>query len=131
MCFKVAGRSLALESKVTLNYVVEAIGYTGAMEDLTMVVSYVDIDGVTQNVTLSNPVPYGTSTTRYTFAFDSLLAAELRAVLSAAVYSGDTQLSNSTIYSIDSYGVGKTGELGDLCKALMAYSDTALAYFQS
>ena len=33
------------------------------------------------------------------------------------------------IYSPDTYGNGKTGTLGDLCRALFAYSDSAKAWF--
>ena len=52
-------------------------------------------------------------------------------VLTAQVYEGDTPVSNSTVFSADTYGNGKTGLLGDLCKALFAYSDSAKAYFSN
>ena len=32
-------------------------------------------------------------------------------------------------YSADSYGNGRTGTLAALCEAMVAYSDSALAYF--
>jgi hypothetical protein len=65
----------------------------------------------------------------YAFTFDGLLAAELRTVLDAAVYAGDTRLSQTLRYSPDTYGNGKSSALLDLCKALFAYSDTAKAFF--
>jgi hypothetical protein len=46
-----------------------------------------------------------------------------------AVYEGDTQISDSMCYSADNYGIGKSGTLLDLCKCLVAYSDSAKAYF--
>ncbi|MBR6826301.1 MAG: hypothetical protein IKM59_07115, partial [Oscillospiraceae bacterium] len=67
---------------------------------------------------------------RYSFDFDGLLAAELRTVLSAAVYAGDTRLSNTLEYSVDTYCKGKPGTLGTLCQALMAYADSSKAYFE-
>ena len=65
----------------------------------------------------------------YAFTFDGLLAAELRTVVTVQVYRGETPVSATLQYSADTYGNNKTGALGDLCKALFAYSDSALAYF--
>ena len=50
-------------------------------------------------------------------------------VVSAQVYEGDTPVSCTLQYSADTYGNNKTGALLQLCKALMAYSDSAKAYF--
>mgnify|MGYP003308154046 CR=1 FL=1 len=61
--------------------------------------------------------------------FDGLLAAELRTVLYATAYMGETPVSNTITYSVDTYGNGRTGALGALCKALMAYSDCAKDFF--
>ena len=123
------GRSLSLESKVTLNYILNLSNYKGKLEDLNVRVSYTDIQGKTKTVVLTDAVVYDAEQNFYSFSFDSLLAAELRTVLTAVVYEGDTQVSNAFTYTIDTYGNGKKGALLDLCKALMAYSDTALAYF--
>ncbi len=123
------GKSLSLESKVVLRFVIETASYTGAVEDLTLRVSYKDHAGQEQTVTLSKPTAYGSSGTRYAFSFDGLLAAELRSVLDVAVFKGETQLSSTLRYSADTYGNGKTGTLLTLCKALVAYSDSAKAYF--
>ena len=65
----------------------------------------------------------------YAFSFDGLLAAELRTVVSAQIYEGDTPVSCTLQYSADTYGNNKDGALGDLCKALFAYCDSAKAYF--
>ena len=65
----------------------------------------------------------------YVFTVDTLLAAELRTVVSAQIFHGDTPVSCTLQYSADTYGNNKTGTLLDLCKALFAYSDSAKAYF--
>ncbi len=127
---KIIGRSLSLDSKVTLNYIVDVTGASVAAEDVTVHVSFIDMDGLNQTIVLDNAVPYGGVANRFSFAFDALTAAELRCVLTAAVYVGDTQISNSSVYSIDTYGVGKKDSLLTLCQSLMSYSDTALAYFK-
>ena len=65
----------------------------------------------------------------YAFVIDTLLATEMRSELSMALYEGDVQVSETQIYSVESYCVGKTGALADLGKALLAYSDAAKAFF--
>ncbi|MBR6826303.1 MAG: leucine-rich repeat domain-containing protein, partial [Oscillospiraceae bacterium] len=123
------GKSLELNTRVTLKYIFDARSYTGKTEDLTMKVTYLDIHGQEQTHVVSDPVPYGAAGF-YSFSFDGLLAAELRAVVSAQIFDGETPLSRTLQYSADTYCGGKTGLLGDLCAALMAYSDSAKAYFQ-
>ncbi len=123
------GRTLMLDSKVTLKYVFNLTNFTGNKEDLNIRLSYVNMYGVEKTVVLTELEEYIAANNLYSFSFDGLEAAELRIPLTAAVYEGDTQVSNSCVFSIDTYGNGKTGTLLDLCKALMAYSDTALAFF--
>ena len=123
------GKALSLESKVILKFIFDASAYEGAVDDLRLKVSYTDYTGEAQTIYLTEPQVYGTSGSRYAFDFDGLLAAELRFVVDVAVYAGDTQLSSTLRYSADTYGNNKTGALLDLCKSLIAYSDSALAYF--
>jgi hypothetical protein len=78
---------------------------------------------------LTDPTLYSAAGNAYAFTFDGLLAAELRTVVEAAIYAGDTRLSQTLRYSPDTYGNNKDGQLLVLCKALIAYSDTAKAYF--
>jgi hypothetical protein len=51
-------------------------------------------------------------------------------VLTVQILSGDTVVSGTLQYAADTYGNSKTDALGDLCKALFAYSDSARNYFQ-
>ncbi len=123
------GKTLLLDAKVTLRFVFDISNYSGNVQDLSLHVFYFDRLGQAQIVTLENAVPYGNSTTRYAFDFDGLQAAELRNVVSVAVFAGDTQMTQTMQYSADTYGNGKTGTLETLCRSLIAYSDSALAYF--
>ncbi|MBR6825417.1 MAG: hypothetical protein IKM59_02610, partial [Oscillospiraceae bacterium] len=61
---------------------------------------------------------------------DGLLAAELRSTVCVAVYDGNSQVSPTMEYSAGTYGNGKTGNLLAVCRALMAYSDCAKAFFK-
>ncbi len=123
------GKTLLLDSRVTVRFVVNTASYTGEISDLSLKICYTDLDGEEQAAVLTEAVAYSGMSNAYAFDFSGLQAAELRCVLSAAVYAGDTQLSNSLVYSADTYGNNKTGTLGDLCKALFAYSDSAKQYF--
>ncbi|MBR6826390.1 MAG: endonuclease/exonuclease/phosphatase family protein [Oscillospiraceae bacterium] len=123
------GKSLALDSKVAVKYVFEFGSYTGSVEELSLKVSYVNHSGEKAEAVISHAEVYNSSTGRYAFTFDALLAAELRCVVDAAIYAGETRVSQTLRYSPDTYGNNKTGQLLTLCKALFAYSDTAKAYF--
>ena len=124
-----AGKSLLLDSKVTLRYVFDASGYSGNAEDLVLRVTYVNLNGEETSLTVTGVQKYGTAANRYSIDFNGLLAAELRTIVSAALYAGNTRISTTMEYSVDTYGANKTGALGTLCKALMAYSDSAKAFF--
>ncbi len=126
-----AGKSLNLESKVALKFVFNPANYAGDLSALTLRISYADAHGNTKTATASDPVLYNAQLGYYVFTVDSLLAAELRAVVSVQIYEGDTPVSATLQYSPDTYGNGKTGTLLVLCKALFAYSDSAKAYFSS
>ena len=125
------GKSLILDSKVTLRYVVDLSAYSGSIESVSIRVRYTDYSGKEKTAVLTNARAYGAGENYYSFDFDGLLAAELRTILHAAVYVGDSQVSHTLEYSVDTYGANKTGSLGTLCRALMAYSDSANAYFTS
>ncbi len=125
-----AGKSLLLDSKVTVRYIFDLANYSGNVEELSLRVTYKNYKGeeVTATVT-GGAQKYGTAEGRYSIDFDGLLAAELRTVLHAGLYHGEVRLSNTLEYSVATYGANKTGALGTLCRTLMAYSDTAKEYF--
>ena len=123
------GKGLSLESKVSVKFIFNPAGYKGDVNALTLRVSYEDVNGVPKTVTIGAPELYNEVGGVYVFTLDTLLAAELRAVVSAQIYAGDTPVSCTLQYSPDTYGNNKTGTLLELCKALFAYSDSAKAYF--
>ncbi len=125
-----AGKTLMLDSKVGVKFVLNASNYSGSIEGLSLRVSYRSYTGEEKSAVLTKLEPYPTGNGWYSFTFDGLIAAELRQVLSAAVFEGERQVSPTLCYSADTYGNNKTGTLLALCKALFAYSDSALAYFQ-
>ena len=124
-----AGKSLDLQSKVTLRMILNLTKYTGKVEDLSVRVTYVTLEGKTVTVVVEDCEVYDSEKGFYAFNFTGLRAAELRTVVSAAAYVGETQVSPTLKYSVDTYGNGKTGALLAACRALIAYSDAALNYF--
>ena len=126
---KWVGKSLNLDSKVCLKFIFTMGTYTGNTEDLNLYVSYKDTKGAEKTVILETAELYNANLKYYAFTLDTLLAAELRSVVSVRVYDGNTPVSCTLQYSADTYGNNKTGTLLDVCRALFAYSDSAKAYF--
>ncbi len=123
------GKALVMDSKITLRFIFDVSAYSGDVDSLSLRISYADYSGKTVTVTLNGPNVYNATTNWYAFDFDGLLAAELRSVVNVAVYAGNTRVSETMSYSADTYGNGKTGALLTVCKAMIAYSDSAKAYF--
>jgi hypothetical protein len=126
-----AGKALNLESKVEMKFVFAPGSYENRIGDLSLRVSYKDIEGQSKTATVKGAELYNASRGLYAFTFDGLLAAELRTVVSVQIFAGATPLSCTLQYSADTYGNNRTGDLLTLCKALFAYSDSAKAYFAS
>jgi hypothetical protein len=124
-----AGKALNLESKVALKLIFRPNAYEGKLSDLRLHISYRDVNGNEKTLTLTEPEQYNEEKGLYAFTLSELLAAELRTVVSAQIYEGQSPLSATLQYSPDTYGNNKTGNLLTLCKALFAYSDSAKAYF--
>ena len=124
-----AGKALDLGSKVTLKFVFDPANFAGDIHELSLRLSYEGLGGELQQIVLEEATLYSAGWGLYAFTFDSLLAAELRSVVSAQIYCGEVPVSCTLHYSADSYGNNKTGSLLELCKALFAYADSAKAYF--
>ena len=121
------GTALTLDSKVGLKLVFHSGGYDG--EKLVVKLSYQDYSGTERSILL-HPTVYNASAGYYAVTCYELTAAELRTIITAAVYKGERQLSESLQYSAESYAAKTDGTaLDPLCKALFAYSDSAYAYF--
>ena len=123
------GKGLDLVSKVTVKFVFSLGNYTGDLQDLSLRVSYVNAKGEEVTLTVSNAEVYNAEKNFYAFTVDTLLATEMRSELTMALYEGETQVSMTQVYSVESYCAKRTGALAELGKSLLAYSDAAKAYF--
>ena len=124
-----AGKALDLASKVTMKFIFAPGTYEGDPESLSLRLTFAGINGETKTMTLTGAELYNADRGLYSFTFEGLLAAELRTVVSAQIFDGDVPVSATLQYSADTYGNNKPGTLGDLCKALFAYSDSAREFF--
>ena len=124
-----AGKSLSLDSKVCLKFIFSPGTYVGELSELSLRARYTDTKGVEKTVTISHAELYNADRNYYAFTLDTLLAAELRSVVSVQIFDGEIPVSCTLRYSADTYGNNKTGNLLEVCKALFAYSDSAKAYF--
>ena len=122
-------KTLNLESKVGVKFIVNLTNFVGDPSTLEFRYSYDDYMGVTQTGVISGATLYYEERNFYSFEIDCLLAAELRSMITGAVYCDGVQVSESTVFTPDSYANNRTGDLLTLCKALMSYSDTALVFF--
>jgi hypothetical protein len=123
------GKTLILDSKVTVKYVVNVAKFGGDASKLSLRVRYTDINGGAKEVTVTASELYNNNANYRAFSFDKLTAAELRTVMSVAVMNGNTQVSETMQFSVDTYGNNISGNLLTLCKAMLAYSDAARAQF--
>ncbi len=117
--------TLELGNKVIMCLIANLSSYSGDISNLTMRLSYTDSKG--EVVTVERPLElYNEESGFYAVSYDGLRATEMRTVVSAAIYEGNTRVSKTVEYSIESYGARNPS---DLCRAMLAYGDRACAYF--
>ncbi len=124
-----SGNSLILDSKIAVKSVFDLDGFAGGLGNLNLRVSYTNTKGEVCNLVIDTIEIYDEELGLYAFVLDTLLATEMRTVLTMALYEGDQQISQTMIYSVESYCAARLGALKELGLALLAYSDAARTYF--
>ena len=121
--------TLELGNKVIMCLIVNLENYTGDPAELTMRLTYVDSNGLT--VTEERPLElYNPDAQTYAVSYDGLRATEMRSIVNAAIYNGDTRVSKTVEYSIESYGARSTDmAMREICLAMLAYGDAANVFF--
>ena len=117
--------TLELGNKVIMCLIANLSNYAGDATTLTMRLSYVDSKGETVNVERALEL-YNEEKGYYAVCFDGLRATEMRSIVSAAIYEGETRVSKTVEYSIESYAARN---VSDLTRAMLAYGDSAYAFF--
>ena len=121
--------TLELGNKVIMCLIVNLANYTGDPSELTMRLTFTDNNGAV--ITEERPLElYNPDALTYAVSYDGLRATEMRSIVSAAIYNGDTRVSKTVEYSIESYGARSSDTaMQTLCLAMLAYGDAANAFF--
>ncbi len=131
--FEWVGKGLDLGNRVGITFRLRQTDITLGYDDWKILVRYQDVDGnqLSYEVDKSKlSQDQNGEQTVYGFTFSELAIANLRSSVCVTVYDTENRpLSADLIYSADTYGNGKTGTLGDVCRALFAYSDSAKQYY--
>ena len=121
--------TLELGNKVIMCLIANLADYSGDPAKLTVRLTFTDAKG--NVITEDRPLYlYNADALTYAISYDGLRATEMRTIVSAALYIGETRVSKTVQYSIESYGArSKDPEMQDLCRAMLAYGDAANAFF--
>ena len=125
----VSGCTLIFEGKIMMKFVFDPATYLkngGSLSDLSVVVK--DADGkVLKTFAAADFEDYGT---RKSVVFDGLGSTEMRKAVTFQVMVGDTAVSNSRTYSIQTYAYVNQdkGELGTLVQEMIKYGDSMVAW---
>ncbi len=121
--------TLELGNKVIMCLIANLANYTGNPSELTMRLTFTDNNGAV--ITEERPLElYNPDAKPYAVSYDRLRATEMRSVVSAAIYHGETRVSKTVEYSIESYGARSSDvAMQELCLAMLAYGDSANIYF--
>lgn len=120
------GAKLVLENAVIMQAVIQC-------NDMTDVSVEFVVDGVAYMVDGSECEKAIGYTDRYNVYFTGLKATQFREVVEVTVYRGDTAISNTLAYSVESYAYSQKDNttreyLADLVKSIVNYGDSARAY---
>ena len=125
----VSGCTLIFEGKIMMKFVFDPATYLnngGSLSDLSVVVK--DADGkVLKTFAAADFEDYGT---RKSVVFDGLASTEMRKAVTFQVMVGDTAVSNSRTYSIQTYAYSKQNDAaqGTLVQEMIKYGDSMVAW---
>ena len=128
------GASLYLANKVEISYAIDIEDLTDVSlhvlypaSDGTIVEAVLGRDAFVKDTDPKKPI-------RYNVRFDGLMAKQMSEDVIATVYRGDTPISNTALYSIESYAasqIPKTTNVNmkNMLIMMMYYGNSAAAYF--
>jgi hypothetical protein len=123
------GVTLLLKDRVMMNFYYSLGTKVANISNLKLVVK----NSVGTVLATINGSDFKANGSYYYATFDTLTAKEMRTVVYITMYEGDTQISNTASYSIESYACNKqsspTANLPELVVAMMKYGDSAYNYF--
>ena len=128
-----AGKNVAFQNSIALRFYMQ-FSAEQATENVKLVLSYTAADGaaVRKVIPYSEFGDYNATTKHGTIS--SISAKDMGAVVTAVIYDGDTPISETVKYSIETYAYNQLQKSTDenfktLVTALMKYGKSAEAYF--
>ena len=119
------GASLSISNNVGINVKIEA-------ENIEGLVMKIWTDSGKEWFISSEKFFYDSTTNRYVIGFKGLNASQMNDAVYIVTYNGDTIVSNTTRYSIESYVSSKMSNTNvnfvNMLKAMMKYGDSAKRY---
>ncbi len=115
--------TLVLKNNITVS-----LKFAAAEEDIDNLTVKVEMSG--QSYTFNCSELYKDSNGFYVVEFNSFNADQMSDLITATVYEGETVVSKTLTYSVESYAARHADEatVGDLVKAMIKYGDSAKAY---
>lgn len=121
------GAALRLVDKVEMRFIISAESIDG------LTVKFTDSTGETEYATVESSDFETRAAGGYYVYFNGFDASQMSEVVYVAAYNGETAVSNTICYSIESYAYAKqnSSTLGELVIAMMKYGNAAKAYKNS
>ena len=120
------GAALRLTDRVEMKFILQTENISG------LTVKFTDSTGDVEYATVASKDFERRAAGGYYVYFDGFDASQMRDVVYVTAYNGDTAVSNTIAYSVETYAYAKqnstVANLGDLVKAMMKYGDAAEAY---
>ena len=142
-------QSAVLEQRILTTLVFKPVGGIDDISALTFKAEYENVNGTKLAIEISGEKVYTDIVDGVTYLcvdIDTVAAKDLRCEFTGALYSGDTQVSQTVTTSFEAYaakvinstddaltasGVANPENLKAVCRAILAYSDAAAKYLKT
>ena len=131
---KIAGQSVVFNNNVELKYYL-SLAQDVDLSSLNLVLKYTTVGGIEKIIEINGKdFVYSENNKMYTAKCTEIAAADMGCEISVTIYDGLTPISDTTVYSIETYVYNRLKKSNDeIFKALITemykYSESAKAYF--
>ncbi len=116
-----------LEDRIVMAVAFNLVG--DAVSDLSFKAGYTDINGNNKTFEIGGEKIIVNETQVLVYV-DAISAKDLRQMVTGALYSGDTQVSDSISFSFECYAVKASASEENICAAILNYCDAARELFK-
>ena len=130
------GKSAVFNSNVELKYYMQ-FAEDQKLDNVRLVLTYTTIDGTEKSEEIkAEDFAYEKKYEAYTAKLISIAAKDVRSTVTAKIYDGDTLISNTLDYSLETYAFNRLNKSTDevfksFLRAFMKYGFSAETYFRN